>query len=304
MSEKYIRQNKNSCNIVKNSRIYAKTKNLDDAIFIRDLLISNDWNLNSMPQIIQNNDNYLVLAVIDEKLHLLAKYKCEPSDETIEKLIKKHSRNPNNSRYGLNITRFYDTFIIQKTIFGDEYIFGYYNRLDDAEFVRNFLLDHNWNINEFKQIEFDDETNTYKVMEIIDDNVYVLDSFKSKENIDLDKVHEEFLTKISKHKERLSVYPHLDLLKDKIYELEIRFNVKLESSPLNNIIFNLTPFQKVVYDAVSQDSSLDEIKKSLIRYRSGNFEKKIIKNLDDLVDMDLIEKNDDDTYSNKKYTNL
>ena len=196
MSEKYIRQNKNSCNIVKNSRTYAKIANLDDAIFIRDYLIDNDWDLSKIPQTLKKDDNYLVLTVHEDKIYLLAKYKVKPDDDTIAKLIKKHKRNPNNSKYGLNIVRIFDVFVIKKQIAGDDYIFGYYDCLEDAEFVRNFLMDNNWNVNEFRDIEFDEDTNTYKVVKVFDDKVYILDSF-SNNNIDLDNVYGEFLATFS-----------------------------------------------------------------------------------------------------------
>lgn len=310
MDRKYIRENKNSFNITKGSRIYAKAANLDDAVFVRDLLIEHDWNLDEIPQVIKKDNNYLIIAEIDEKLHMLGRYKTKPSQESIDRLIKKKIRNPNNSKYGLNIMRFFDTFIIKKTIFGDEYVFGYYDNLKDAEFVRNFLLDNNWNVNEFNTIEFDDETQTYKVVCVIDDNVYVLDSFESKSEIDLNRAYEEFLSKISKHKFGLANYPHLDLLTDKIDDLELRFGVKTcddtwafdnldeKSSPLNEIIFNLTPFQQSVYDVIRQDTSFDEIKRSLIRYKSGNFDAKVQKNIDELISKGLIIKTDDG-YSRK-----
>lgn len=311
MAEKYIRENKYSYNITKGSRIYAKVTRFEDAIFTRDLLVKYEWNLDEIPQIIKRNDKYLVLAVIDEKLHLLGRYKVIPSQETIDKLIKKQIRNPNNSKYGLNIMRFFDTFIIKKTIFGDEYVFGYYDNLEDATFVRNFLLDNNWNVNKFGVIEFDDETDTYKVISVIDDNVYVLDSFNFKSQIDLNKCYEKFLSNISKHKYGLANYPHLDLLTDKIDELELRFGVKTydktwsfsnlneNSSPLSEIIFNLTPFQQSVYDVISQDTSFEIIKKSLIRYKSKNFDGKIQKNIDELISMNLVVKVDDGVYSRK-----
>ena len=100
---------------------------MDDAIFIRDLLIQNDWDLNKIPQTIKKDDDYLVLAIIDEKLHLLGKYKTQPDTLTIINLIKQFKRNPNNSQYGLNITRVFDTLVIKKQIAGDSYIFGYYD---------------------------------------------------------------------------------------------------------------------------------------------------------------------------------
>ena len=206
MSEKYIRQNKKSCTIVKSSKTYAKIADLDDAIFIRDFLIDNDWNLDKTPQILKKDDNYLVITVYEDKIHVLAKYKKKPSSATVENLIKKHRRNPNNSRYGLNITRVFDVFIIKKQIAGDDYIFGYYDRLEDAEFVRNFLMDNSWNVNEFNQIEFDEDTDTYKVVKVIDDKVYVLDSFDTSE-IDINKVLEEFLAKIKLESQRYKKRP-------------------------------------------------------------------------------------------------
>lgn len=302
MSEKYIRQNKNSCTIVKSSKTYAKVNGLDDAIFIRDFLIENNWDLSQTPQALKNGDVYIILTVHDDKIHLLGKYEQRPGEDAISKLIKRHKRNPNNSRYGLNITRVFDTFVIKKQIAGDDYIFGYYDRLEDAEFVRNFLMDHNWNVNEFGQTEFDEDTDTYKVVRVIDDKVYVLGSFENG-NIDLNKTYEEFLAKVSKHKYGLASYPHLDLLKDSIDDLEDEFNIKTKDenwnfenaaeNPLDEIIFTLTPFQKSVYDAIDGETSFDDIKRKLIRYKSKNFESKIDRNLGQLIDLGLVEKQDE-----------
>ena len=309
MGEKYIRQNKSSFNIVKSSKIYAKITLLEDAIFIMDLLIENNWNLDEIPKTIKKDDNYLILAIVDEKIHVLAKYKTEPDEEQIIKLTKKFIRNPNNSKYGLNIAKLFDTYVIKKQIAGDDYIFGYYDNLCDAQFVRNFLLDNEWNINKFKEIEFDEETNSYKVICVVDDCVYVIDEKASKDQIDLEKSYENFLAKVSKHKYGLSNYPHLDLLKDKIPYLESEFQVKArddkwqlnnlddDTSPLTEIIFTLTPFQQSVYDAISKDTTIEEIEKSLIRYKSKNFTQKILKNTDELIELDLIEKTGEHTFS-------
>lgn len=297
MSRKYIRENKNSFSVVKNSKTYGKFKNLDDAIFIRDELVENDWDLSAIDKIHEIDGKYAVVSQIDEKIHILAEFDRKPSNETVEKLIKNKKRNPNNSRYGLNITKVFDTYVIKKRIAGDDYIFGYYDNLEDAEFVRNFLMDHNWNVNEFKQIEYDEETDTYRAVEVIDDRVYVLKT--SNNNSDLNNAHEEFLTKIKKHSLGLSMHPHLDELSSKIPELEKRFNTKPKDdvwelgdtqNPLNDIIFNLTPFQKSVYDAIN-DSTFEEIKQSLIRFKSGNFDQKIQKNLDELINRGLVLKN-------------
>ena len=301
MSEKYIRQNKKSCTIVKNSKTYAKISNLKDASLIRDFLVSIDWDLSKVPQTIMQDEKYLVLTVYEDKIFILAKYKQEPSEKIINDLVKKHQRNPNNSKYGLNISRILDTYMISKQIAGDNYVFGLYDDLQDAEFVRNFLMDHQWNVNEFKPIEYDDETDLYRVILVIDDYVYVLDSFEN-DDIDLNRSYEEFLVKISKHKYGLANYPHLDRLKNKISELEEQLNVTAkddvwvfeesieEKDALNEIIFTLTPFQKSVYDAIDGKTTFNEIKHKLIRFNSGNFEVKIDNNLNDLIEKGLVEK--------------
>ena len=128
-----------------------------------------------------------------------------------------------------------------------------------------------------------------------------MDSFDTDE-IDLNKTYEEFLAKISKHKYGLANYPHLDGLKNRISELEEELDVETaddvwtfeegieEEDALSEIIFTLTPFQKSVYDAIYGKASFDEIKQKLIRYKSKNFDEKISRNLNELIEMDLIEK--------------
>ena len=300
MSYKYIRENKNSFAIYKNSKSYGKFKNLDDAILARDILIDNDWNLDNIDtNLIKTDDGYIIIDILDEKLCFLEKLKTKPDEDTIKKSIQKHKRNPNNSRYGLNIIKVFDTFIIKKQIAGDDYIFGYYDNLSDCEFVRNFLMENNWDVSRFKTIEFDEDSDSYKVVEVIDDKVYVLKTSKNSD-IDLNKIYEEFVEKIYKHKYGLSNYPHLDELKDEISDLKSRFNVKSDvgewnfdnlddsSDVLNDLVFNLTPFQKVVYDAIDDEATFEDIKSSCARYKSKNFDEKIRKNIDELIDLNLI----------------
>ena len=299
MKRKYIRQNKNSFSIVRANRTYAQLQDLDIALFLRDLLVENDWNLDSINETYEYECQYLILAIIDDRIHVLAKSKEKPSQSQISSLTKRKMRNPNNSRYGLNITRVFDTFIIKKQIAGDDYVFGYYDKLEDAEFARNHLMDNMWDINSFSQIQYDEDNKNYWVTEVIDDKVYVLGSFESKNDIDLDKIHAEFLNRITKHKLGLAEHQYLDELTDRIPELEEKFNTKAQDGmwefkntqdPLNDIIFNLTPFQKSVYDVVD-DSTVEDIEKALIRFRSGNFTQKIQKNLDELIEKGLICKN-------------
>lgn len=296
---KYIRKNKTSYNIVKNSKNYGKFQNIYDAIVVRDILIENDWNFDSINEIYEVEGHYYAVRIIDEKVHILAKSKTRPSQKTIDQLAKKLMRNPNNSKYGLNITKLFDTFIIKKQIAGDDYVFGYYDNFADAEFVRNHLLDNQWDVNSFSEIQYDEDNDNYRVTEAIDDRIYVLGCFESEKDINLTQVHEKFLNKITKHKLGLDQHPYLDELTDKIPDLEKRFSIKSQDdvwdfkdtqNPLNDIIFNLTPFQKSVYDAID-NSTVEDIEKSLIRFKSGNFRQKIQKNLNELENKGLVIKN-------------
>ena len=309
MSEKYIRSSKNSYKIIKNSHVFAKTDTLEDAIFIRDLLVGKDWNIDNFTlEMHLSLDTYIVVAKIDEKLHLLGKFDTKPNDKLVEKLIKKIRRNPNNSKYGLNISRVYEIFMVKKQIAGDEYVFGLYDNLDDAKFTRNFLLDNNWNVNAFKNVEFCDETETFKTVEVIDDRVYVLESFESFDEAErnIENSRKEFLNRIYKHKTGLANYPHLDELTDKLEYLEDAFQLKAEDGtwdftrevedPLNDIIFTMTPWQKIIYDASPETFTVDDLETSLERYRSKNFTQKIEKHLDELIDLNLIAKIDGEKF--------
>ncbi|MGX8693696.1 MAG: hypothetical protein ACSW71_02190 [Methanobrevibacter sp.] len=309
MSEKYIRSSKNSYKIIKNSHVFAKLDTLEDAIFIRDLLVGKDWNIDNFTlEMHLSLDTYIVVAKIDEKLHILGKFKTKPNDKLVEKLIKKIKRNPNNSKYGLNISRVYEIFMVKKQIAGDEHIFGLYDNLDDAKFTRNFLLDNNWNVNAFENVEFCDETETFKIVEVIDDRVYILASFESFDEAEnnITKSRKEFLNKIYKHKMGLANYPHLHVLTDKIEFLEDIFQVKTAddtwnftsetTDPLNDIIFTLTPWQKIIYDAAGETFTVGDLEESLKRYRSKNFKEKIERYLDELLELNLIEKVNDEKF--------
>lgn len=298
MTEKHIRKNRKSYTIYKGPKTYGRFNELDDALLARDILITHDWDVTSIPNVIQTDGEYIILTVADDKLHITAKTATEPSDDLVEKLIKRQRRNPNNSRYGLNITRVFDTFIIQKTIMGDEYIFGCYDNIEDASFVRNHLLDNNWDIETFSKIMHDDETGKIKITDVIGDKVYVIDTYDDEDEIDLEQSYNNFLVKISKHKHGLASHSYLDELTGIIPQLEEKYNVKAHdevwdfsnvTNPLDDVIFNLTPFQKIVYDNVD-GTTMEEIEVRLSRYRSGNFTMKIKRNLDELVDMGLITK--------------
>lgn len=315
MSEKYIQESKGTYRIVRNSRVYGKFTSLEDAIFVRDLLEGKNWNLDNFTlEMHLSLDRYVVVRKIDGKLHLLGKFDTKPNDSEVDKLTKRIIRNPNNSKYGLNISRVFEIFMVKKQIAGDSYIFGFYDKLEDATFVRNYLLDNSWNVNAFPEIAFDDETATYKISQVIDDKVWVIGSYDSHEtaceNVENSKT--EFLTKIYKHKFGLANHPHLDSLKDDISDVEKILGVEASDRnwnfenvdegqnpgdvALSQIVFNLTPWQKIIYDGVDDTFTFDEIKNSLKRYESKNFDAKISKYLDELIELGLVEKLDGDCY--------
>ena len=308
MSEKYIRKNKNNFTVVKNSRTYGKYDSLDVAVFARDLLVSSDWQLDNIhDEIFEIDDGYIVFKVIDDKLFCLGQFSEKPTFDAISKITRKKIRNPNNSKYGLNISRLFDNYIIKKQIAGDEYIFGVFDNLKDATFSRNFLLEHDWDVNAFGEIEFCDETDTYKIVEVFDDRIYILASYETLAEAEknLKNAKSEFLNKIFKHKNGLANYPHLDILTDRIDELENDFQLKTQDdfwnigdveNPLEDIIFNLTPWQKIIYDNAGDEFTFQQLKVKLKRYESKNFDKKIQRYLDELQELNLIEKLDDDVY--------
>ncbi len=308
MSEKYIRKNKNNFTVIKNSRTYGKYDSLDVAVFARDLLVSSDWQLDNIhDEIFEIDDGYIVFKVIDDKLFCLGQFSEKPTFDAISKITRKKIRNPNNSKYGLNISRLFDNYIIKKQIAGDEYIFGVFDNLKDATFSRNFLLEHDWDVNAFGEIEFCDETDTYKIVEVFDDRIYILASYETLAEAEknLENAKSEFLNKIFKHKNGLANYPHLDILTDRIDELENDFQLKTQDdfwnigdveNPLEDIIFNLTPWQKIIYDNAGDEFTFQQLKVKLKRYESKNFDKKIQRYLDELQELNLIEKLDDDVY--------
>ena len=258
-------------------------------------------------EIFEIDNGYLVFKVIDDKLFCLGQFSEKPTFDAISKLTRKKIRNPNNSKYGLNISRLFDNYIIKKQIAGDEYIFGVFDNLEDATFSRNFLLEHDWDVNAFGEIEFCDETDTYKIVEVFDDRIYILASYETLAEAEknLENAKSEFLNKIFKHKNGLANYPHLDILTDRIDELENDFQLKTQDdfwnigdveNPLEDIIFNLTPWQKIIYDNAGDEFTFQQLKVKLKRYESKNFDKKIQRYLDELQELNLIEKLDDDVY--------
>ena len=302
MKEKYIRKGKKYYTIVKSGKIFGKYLSEDYAIFARDYLVSNDWDLNNISQfVVLINDFYSVVCVVDEKLCILGSFEESPTKYEIQEVINNYRRNPNNSRYGLNIVNEFGVYIIRKQIFNDVYTFGVYDNLPDATFVRNLLLDNDWSVDKIEGIMFDDVEGNYGIIKVIDDKACVLKRFDNI-NSAFDGNHEaynEFVIKIYKNKKRLASYPHLDCFRDIADELysEIEddgsiLNVisNYEGNNLSEVLFNLTPWQKLIYDGINDEITFDKLLDNLKGYKSKNFEKKVDKYLNELIDLNLIKK--------------
>ena len=148
---------------------------------------------------------------------------------------------------------------------------------------------------------------TYKIVKVYDDRVYILATFKSRSDAlnNIENSKSEFLNKITKHKHGLANHPHLDALTEHIEDLENEFHLTTEddvwnfnevNDPLSEIIFNLTPWQKIIYDEISDEFAFDDLVQSLSRYKTKNFDKKVKRYIDELVDLGLVEKLDDKNY--------
>lgn len=308
MSEKYIRKNGKYFQVFKSGN-FGKFLKLEDAIEAKNLLSEHNWNLEEFPDYTFERDNaFFTFTVIDDKVHLLGPFDEKPSQKTIEISKKRMLRNPNGTRYGLNITRIFTEYVINKQIAGERYIFGVFDNPEDAAFARNFLLDNSWNVNAFGQIEFDDETDTYKIVEVIDEKIYVLGTYESEMQAqnNIEDARNEFLSKIRKHKYGLSNHPHLDALTDRLEDLKLRFGIeniddvwsfeKADGDVLNQVIFNLTPWQKLVYDRINGETTFEELKRRLAGYVAKNLDEKLAKNIEELINSGLVEDLGDGVY--------
>ena len=84
-------------------------------------------------------------------------------------------------------------------------------------------------------------------------------------------------------------------VKDENWDLD-----KLDDVSAFDLIFNLTPWQKIIYDNVNDEFTFEELKSSLKRYESKNFDKKIQKHLDELIELNIVKKSDENKFKKIK----
>jgi hypothetical protein len=242
----------------------------------------------------------------------------EPPYEENEKI-------PYDSKYDSNIYKKYSGFIVVNSIDGKDHIFGYYDNLKYTYFVRDFLIENDWDLTKFKCIEFDEVCLEYYIIKVIKNRVYVIDGFYTYNEAYLNytKSLKEFVIKIYLHKygfeknsylhELIGVAEDLFLevdeltnedswLIDRLPEIyEPKTIEQSEEANIDlNLIKNLTLWQKKIFDEINKFDdeifSFDELRRHLLRFKSKNFDNKVRKYLGELIDLKLIIDLGDDNY--------
>ena len=236
--------------------------------------------------------------------------------------IKYESKNPFNSRYGLYVYKSLGYYQVRKSIYGNHRLFGVYDNLDHAYFVRDFLMENEWDVTRFGEIEFNGQTQKFYVIKVID-RVFVLGEFDTFEEArdNATECYKDCLANIFKYKNGIEVHDDLNHLKWQFDQLYDEFDRTVEDNEFWLIdrlpkieepskakkskytlesLYGLTPWQKIIRDEIRKlDKSVftfDELKNSLLRYKTKNFDKKVRKHLDELIDLDLVRCLGDDVY--------
>lgn len=323
-------------------KIYGSYPSYDEAIFIRNLLEKNNWDLDYFidNNIFKKDDEYVILFKFDDKIRLLSTYdKYEDAADQLDYVIEDFKINKSRSREAKYIYKVKNKYVIQKFYKGKMKVFGRFNTFEDAMIIKTLLTKLDWDIS-----KVNDGTNIFKVhgecAVILEDNdqLHLLGTFptfkeaqKNKNKLISDKVTflNSFANPYSKKNRyikksnkgysvskridgELIVFGTYDTYDEAIAardEFEAS-NWKTEEKPtqeiddLNSIIFNLTRWQKVVFDVIEnldQDTftydDLMKFRSSFIRFTTpSKVEEKVKSNIEDLINLNLLEKIDDKTY--------
>lgn len=180
----YVYHIRGSYKIIKNNHSYGVFKSEELADSISDELIKIDWNLDKFPDIFEFNNEFYITYIKNNKIYIVSQYssKDEASsnyDEDVERFVD----NPNNSKFGAFIyPNNYKSFSIFKSINGINTNFGSFRSLYDAKFVRNTLMDIDWNIDNLEDIYYNEFSDTYDVVGVYKNKIKILESFDSIED--------------------------------------------------------------------------------------------------------------------------
>lgn len=144
MVEKYIRKNKNSYRLdrrTQKGRRSGSFKTLEDAIAGRQYLIDHDWEYPVEREIYKYEDMYYVFNYMGRFLLEYKSSSIHEAKEFLEKNIDTSYIQHKGNKYR-----------IQKSIHDNNIWFGSYSSLDEAITFRDKLIQHNWNIEYFKEL--------------------------------------------------------------------------------------------------------------------------------------------------------
>lgn len=230
-----------------------------------------------------------------------------------------------DNKYDSNIYKRYSGFIVVNSIDGKDHIFGYYDNIKHTYFVRDFLIENDWDLTKFKCIEFDEVCLEYYIIKVIKNRAYIIDGFYTYNEAYLNykKSLKEFVIKVFLHKygfeKNFYVHELMDVAEDLFLEVDELTNEdswlidrlpeiyepktieKSEEVDIDlNLINTLTLWQKKIFDEVNKFGdeifTFDELKSHLLRFKSKNFDNKIRKYLGELIDLKLIIDLGDDNY--------
>lgn len=321
--------------------IYGYYPSYDEAVFIRKLLKENNWDKDYFidNNIFQKDDEYVIIANLEGKIRFLRTFDkygdaLNQRDNVIEDFeIKSHKR---KAKY---IYKVKNKYIIQKFHNGKMCVFGRYKTFTDAINLKRLLIELNWDISKINETG-----NIFKIHKeytvILEDNgqLHLLGIFpsynealKNRDKLVSDKIsylnsasnpYSKKNKNIRKTKRGYNVSKRIngELIVFGVYdtyEEAIKARDQLiennwatpekptaKADDLNSIIFNLTRWQKVVFDVIEnldkktfQLKELEQFKSSFTRFTTPNkVEKKIKTNIEDLVNLGLLEKINDETY--------
>lgn len=186
--EQYIYKRNSNYNVVKTVGSKAHTfgffKSLDEAIFVRKLLMDCDWNLDEIKKlgdVWQYNGQFVVVSIFNNQIRFLEKFDSyQEASENSQRIIREFENNPHRSMYGTYIYKIKDAFYIRKLIGKNEVLFGLYKNIEDATFSRDLLKDNDWDLDKIKELApvcFSEIHNKYVVFGINNDKLIVAGKF-------------------------------------------------------------------------------------------------------------------------------
>lgn len=213
---------------------YGSFKELDDAIAVRDLLVSVDWDISAVYEnrIYEFNSYFYKFHIFEGMVKIIGKFTsyddASQNQNNLSNLTYEDIYNPENQYSKINryITKRSGKFWIKKNIDGRPVIFGPYKTRSDAIDARDEYEENGWDVGL-------DEESIYSARKDYDDS-------------------------------------------------------------LDEVVSGMSMWQKIVYDTIVRLDktyfAFDELLNHsyLKRYKSGNFEEKVKKHLDELVDLGLV----------------